>query len=264
MFGAPACFAACARYPNPQPTFPRMEPRACAPSSPAGPGSSARTSASGSWPKGTRSSPSITSSPATSRNLDHLRTNPRFRFIGHDISNPLKVEGHDRQRPALRQPGQPGRLPRTPDPDAQGRLARHAQHARPRQGPRRPLPARQHQRGLRRPARTPADGELLGQRQPHRRSAACTTRRSGSPSRSPWPTTAPTGSIRRSSASSTPTASGCGSNDGRVLPNFMCQALMRRTAHRLRRRQADAELLLRRPTWSKASSGCWTPTTTTR
>ena len=24
-------------------------------------------------------------------NLDHLRTNPRFRFIGHDISNPLKV-----------------------------------------------------------------------------------------------------------------------------------------------------------------------------
>ncbi len=25
-------------------------------------------------------------------NLDHLRTNPRFRFIGHDISNPLKVK----------------------------------------------------------------------------------------------------------------------------------------------------------------------------
>jgi dTDP-glucose 4,6-dehydratase len=24
-------------------------------------------------------------------NLDHLRTNSRFRFIGHDISNPLKV-----------------------------------------------------------------------------------------------------------------------------------------------------------------------------
>ena len=24
-------------------------------------------------------------------NLDHLRANPRFRFIGHDISNPLKV-----------------------------------------------------------------------------------------------------------------------------------------------------------------------------
>jgi dTDP-glucose 4,6-dehydratase len=25
-------------------------------------------------------------------NLDHLRANPRFRFIGHDISNPLKVK----------------------------------------------------------------------------------------------------------------------------------------------------------------------------
>jgi UDP-glucuronate decarboxylase len=25
-------------------------------------------------------------------NLDHLRTNPRFRFIGHDVSNPLKVK----------------------------------------------------------------------------------------------------------------------------------------------------------------------------
>src|SRR5205823_6545187 len=25
-------------------------------------------------------------------NLDHLRANPRFRFVGHDISNPLKLK----------------------------------------------------------------------------------------------------------------------------------------------------------------------------
>ena len=105
----------------------------------------------------------------TPENIAHLLGNPKFKLIGHDISHPLKVHGQARQRPALRQPGQPGRLPRTPDPDAQGRLARHAQHARHRQGPRGPLPARQHERGLRRPARTPADGELLGERQPGRR-----------------------------------------------------------------------------------------------
>ena len=34
-------------------------------------------------------------------------------------------------------------------------------------------------------------------------------------------------------------------NDGRVVPNFMKQALRERTAHRLRQRPADAQLLLR-------------------
>ena len=39
--------------------------------------------------------------------------------------------------------------------------------------------------------------------------------------------------------------------DGRVVSNFIVQALQRRAAHDLRRRLADAELLLRRPTRSK-------------
>ncbi len=76
--------------------------------------------------------------------------------------------------------------------------------------------------------------------------AASTTRPSASPRRSRWPTTAPTGSTRASSASSTPTASGCGLDDGRVVPNFIGQALARRADDRLRRRLADPRFLLRR------------------
>jgi hypothetical protein len=59
---------------------------------------------------------------------------PRFEFIKYDVT-----ELHRRRRPgrlhaALRQPGQPDRLPRAADPDPEGRRARHAQGARPGQG----------------------------------------------------------------------------------------------------------------------------------
>ena len=78
---------------------------------------------------------------------------------------------HQRRRPgrlraALGQPGQPDRLPRAADSDAEGRRARHPQGARPGQGQGRGVRHRLDLRGLRRPARASAEGDLLGQRQP--------------------------------------------------------------------------------------------------
>ena len=59
----------------------------------------------------------------------------------------------------------------------------HARHPRHRQGPRGPVPARQHQRGVRRPGRPPADARTTGATSTRSASGACTTRPSGSPRR---------------------------------------------------------------------------------
>ena len=47
-----------------------------------------------------------------------------------DVTEYIHVAGRARRDPALRLAGEPDRLPRAADPDAQGRLARHAQGAR--------------------------------------------------------------------------------------------------------------------------------------
>ena len=80
---------------------------------------------------------------------------------------------HPRRRPGrprapLGEPGQPDRLPRVADSDAEGRRARHAQRARPRQGQGRAVRDRVDVRGLRRSARASAEGNVLGQRQSDR------------------------------------------------------------------------------------------------
>ena len=100
-------------------------------------------------------------------NIAHLAGRD-FQFIKHDVTNYIYVDGHGRLRAALGQPGQPDRLPRAADPDAEGGRARHAQGARPGQGQGRALHHRLDLRGLRRSARAPAEGILLGQRQPGR------------------------------------------------------------------------------------------------
>ena len=98
-------------------------------SSPAQPASSARISAKPCSTAATRSSASTTCSPATCQHRPSAR--PGFRV------HPSRRHAlHRRRRPgrfraALGQPGQPDRLPRAADPDAEGRLARHAQRARP-------------------------------------------------------------------------------------------------------------------------------------
>ena len=80
------------------------------------------------------------------RQLHHRATPAQHRAPHRPRRLPLRQarrhELHPRRRPArrraaLRLARQPDRLPRAADPDAEGRLARHAQHARPRQGRRR-------------------------------------------------------------------------------------------------------------------------------
>ena len=67
-----------------------------------------------------------------------------------------------------REPGEPDRLPPPAAADAEGRLAGHAQRARPREVEARALPDQLDERGLRRPAGASAAGDVLGQRQPDR------------------------------------------------------------------------------------------------
>ena len=159
----------------------------------------------------TRSSPSTTSSPAGSDNIEHLFGHDGFTFVEHDVSR-VPVGARRRSTPCCTSPARRRRVDylELPDPDPEGRQPRHPQRARPGQGQGRPVPPGLDQRGLRRPPGAPAARDLLGQREPDRAPGRATTRPSASPRRSRWPTTAPTASTCASSASSTPTARACG------------------------------------------------------
>ena len=89
-------------------------------------------------------------------------------FIKHDVTNYIYIEGPVDVRAALGEPGQPDRLSRAADSHAEGRRARHAQGARAGQGEEGAVRDRVDVGGLRRSARAPAEGNLLGQRQPDR------------------------------------------------------------------------------------------------
>ena len=105
---------------------------------------------------------------ATRQNIAHLR-NRDFSSSSTTSRTTSTSRAPVDLRAALGEPGQPDRLSRAADPDAEGRRARHAQRARAGQGEE---GARFVHRldvgGLRRSARAPAEGNLLGQRQPHR------------------------------------------------------------------------------------------------
>ena len=139
------------------------------------------------------------------------------------------------------------RLPAAAAAHAEGRLLRHAPHARARQEAPRALPARLHERGLRRPAGASAAGVLLGPRQPDR--AARRLRRGEA--------------LRRGADDGLPPPAGRRHGDHPHLQHLRAaHAPARRPRdpdvpapgaagpadHRLRRRLADALLLLRRPT----------------
>ena len=112
----------------------------------------------------------------------HLRRQPRDRLARQHRAPPRRgvrlpaarpdAARRDRRAGRLRlpprEPGEPDRLPAPAAADAQGRLVRHAQRARPREGEARAVPARLDERGLRRPAGAPAARDLLGARQPDR------------------------------------------------------------------------------------------------
>ena len=156
---------------------------------------------------------------------------------------------------------EPDRLPAPAAALAQGRLVRHASRARARQVQAGPLPARLDERGLRRPAGAPAAGELLGQRQPDR--PARRLRRGEA--------------LRRGADDGVPQPAGRGHVDRPDLqhlraadalsrrprdPDLRAPGARERADHRLRRRLADAQLLLRgRP--DPRAARCWPTATST-
>ena len=99
-------------------------------------------------------------------NIEHLR-GAEFVFLQHDLTEPSRRRA-GRLRLPPRVAGEPDRLPAAAAADAQGRLLRHPQRARPGQAPPRAVPARLDERGLRRPAGAPAARDLLGPREPDR------------------------------------------------------------------------------------------------
>ena len=101
-------------------------------------------------------------------NIEHIRDPERFVHVEHRHHRALLHRRAGRLRLPPRLAGLADRLPAAAAAHAQGRLLRHAPHARPREGQARALPARLDERGLRRPAGAPAVGELLGPRQPDR------------------------------------------------------------------------------------------------
>ena len=100
-------------------------------------------------------------------NIEHLRER-RLRLPAARPHAARRDRRAGRLRLPPREPGEPDRLPAAAAADAQGRLVRHAQRARARQGEAGPLPARLDERGVRRPAGPSAAGDLLGPRQPDR------------------------------------------------------------------------------------------------
>ena len=101
-------------------------------------------------------------------NIAHLMGDERFSFIRHDVSTFMYVAGDVDGVLHFASPGEPDRLSGTPDPDAEGRVAGHAQCAGTGQGQGRAVPHRVHLRGVRRPAGASAEGDVLGEREPDR------------------------------------------------------------------------------------------------
>ena len=179
-------------------------------------------------------------------------------------TSPLHLrDGAARRDPALRLAGEPGRLSRAADPDAQGRLARHAQGARAGQGKGRAFPARLDLGVYGDPLVHPQNEDYWGNVNPigprgvydeAKRFAEAMTmayhRYHGLNTR-----------IVRIFNTYGPRMR---LHDGRVVPNFIAQALQGRAAHGLRRRLADAQLLLRRRSGRRASCGCCDATITCR
>ena len=223
------------------------EDRQCERSSPAARASSARTCASASWREGHEVvcvDNLITGTPGQHRAPARATTASR----SSATTSRIRWRSTARSTTCCTSPRRPARsiTCNYPDPDAQGRLAGHAQHARPGQGQERPLPAGQHQRGLRRPASSTRSARTTGATSTRSASAAVYDEAKRFAE-------AMTMAYHRYHGVDTHIVRIFNTygprmrlDDGRVLPNFMGQALARRTADRLRRRLADAQLLLRR------------------
>ena len=105
-------------------------------------------------------------------NLDEHRASRRERELPVHQAGRFAISFSCRKRSRLRfsfrLAGEPDRLPRAADPDAESRRARHAQRARPGEGEEGDVPSRLDLGVLRRSAGSSAEGRLLGQREPDR------------------------------------------------------------------------------------------------
>ena len=192
-------------------------------------------------------------SPAPSTTSRTSR-DPRFRFVKHDVTNHIDVDGPLDYVLHFASPASPIDYLELPIQTLKvGALGTHKALGLAK-AKRRAVPPRLDLGGLRRPARPPAARGLLGQRQPGR--AARRLRRGqalrrghdhGLPPR-------PRRSTRASSASSTPTARACASTTAaRSRPSSARRC--RAAAHRLRRRRRRRARSTTSPTSSTASGG---------
>ncbi len=159
----------------------------------------------------------------TKRNIDHLHDHPRFEFIRHDVTFPLYVEVDQIYNLAC--PACPDPLSARSGADHQDQRARRDQHAGSGQAAEGAHPPGEHQRGVRRPVGASADRGLLGQREPDRDRAAATTKASAAPRRCSSTTTASTSCDIRVARIFNTYGPRMHPNDGRVVSNFIVQAL---------------------------------------
>ena len=102
----------------------------------------------------------------TLRNLEHLKRESRFDFLDGGHLRSARDRRAGPRGPRLRFPRLADRLPQAPAGDAPRRLERRRERAQAREAHGRAVRALVHLRDLRRSAGTPAEGDLLGQREP--------------------------------------------------------------------------------------------------
>ena len=200
----------------------------------------------------------------TAGNIDHLRGNAAFQLHRPRHLAPARDRRAGRQRPALRPPGQPGRLPRA----TRSRRSRSARWARttpsawPR--PRGALPARQHQRGLRRPAKSTRSARTTGATSIPIGVRGCydEAKRFAEAMTMAYHRDHGVEHAYRPHLQHLRRADAARRRPGAAQLHGPGAA--RRAADRLRRRLADAQLLLRLGPGRGHLSGCCTPTTTSR
>ena len=165
--------------------------------------------------------------------------------MNHDITKHLDDRRAGRLHLPPREPGEPDRLPPPAAADAEGRLVRDAQRARAGEVEARALPARLDERGLRRSADPSAARDVLGQREPDR--PARRLRRGEALRRGAHDGVPPPAGrrhvhrahLQHVRAAHAPARR---ARDSDVRAPGACE----RAADRVRRRLADAKLLLRR------------------
>ena len=191
--------------------------------SPAAPGSSARIFASACSRDGDEVLCVDNFFTGTRRNIAHLLDNKNFELMRHDVSFPLYVEVDQIYNLAC--PASPIHYQHDPVQTTKTSVHRRHQHAGPRQAPEGRNPSGLDLRGLRRSRRASADRKTIGATSTRSARAPATTKASAAPKRCSSTITASTSCGSRSRASSTPTVRACTRNDGRVVSNFIVQAL---------------------------------------